>query len=101
LAVPAKPYRRLPLRELLTDAEKRSRDLVEQLNSHWLARASDLRDLSRPLRRRSHYPTLLALLNALQKIVQIHEETEGQLEYILRELDEIRDHARRERFNRQ
>jgi hypothetical protein len=99
--VPGKPYRRLPLRELLTDAEKRTRDLIEQFNSHWLARATDLRDLSRPVRRRSHYPTLLALLNSLQKLLQINEETEGLADYLLRELDEIREHARRERFSRQ
>jgi hypothetical protein len=99
--VPGKPYRRLPLRELLTDTEKRTRDLVEQLNNHWLARAADLRDLSRPVRRRSHYPTLLALLNSLQKLLQIHGEIEGLADYLLRELDEIREHARRERFNRQ
>ena len=51
--------RRLPLRDLLTDAEKRNRDLIEHLHNTWLARAADLRDLSRPVRRRSHYPTLV------------------------------------------
>ena len=95
-----KPTRRLPLRDLLTDAEKRSRDLAEHFHVTWLARAVDLHDLSRPLRRRSHYPTLLALLNALQKLLQTSEETEGLVEYLNRELEEIREHARRERINR-
>jgi len=95
-----KSYRRLPLRDLMTDAEKRSRDVAEHINSTWVAQVSDLRDLSRPVRKKSHYPTLLALQNALEKVVQLSSETDEQLEYLERQLTEIRDHARRERFNR-
>jgi hypothetical protein len=95
-----KSMRRLPLRDLLMDAEKRTRSLGEHLRDTWQARVTDLRDLSRPLRRRSHYPTLLALLNALQKLLQVSEETEGLIDYLGRELDEIREHAKRERLNR-
>ena len=96
-----KPYRRLPLRELLTDAEKRARDLSEHIGTHLMARAADLRELSRPVRRRSHYPTLLALVNSMQKLFEMQEESEEMATYLLRELDEIREHAKRERFNRQ
>lgn len=95
-----KGFRRLPLRELLTDAEKRARDLSEHVHVTWLARIADLRDLSRPLRRRSHYPTLLALLNALQKLVETSEETKKLIEHLTEELNQIRDHARRERLSR-
>jgi hypothetical protein len=98
--VAEKHFRRLPLRELLTDAEKRTRDLAEHLHTTWLAHVSDLRELSRPLRRRSNYPTLLALLNALRKVLQTSQETEGLLAHLRQELEEIRDHARRERLNR-
>jgi hypothetical protein len=95
-----KPMRRLPLRDLLTDAEKRTRDLVDHLHVTWLARASDLRDLSRPLRRRSHYPTGLALLHAIEALVKMNVETDALVEYLTSELEEIREHARRERLNR-
>jgi hypothetical protein len=95
-----KSFRRLPLRELLTDAEKRARDLIEHFTVTWVARAADLRDLSRPVRKRSHYPTLLALQNALQKVVQTNEETRHLIEYLSHELQEILDHARREQVNR-
>lgn len=93
-------FRRLPLRDLLTDAEKRTRDLIEHFTVTWLARFADLRDLSRPVRKRSHYPTLLALQNALQKAVQTNEETRHQIEYLSQELHEILDHARREQLAR-
>jgi hypothetical protein len=95
-----KPFRRLPLRELLTDAEKRTRDLVNHFTASWLLRAADLRDLSRPVRKRSHYPTLLALLHSLQKLSQSSEETRRMIEHLVQEMDEIREHARRERVNR-
>ncbi|HBI43603.1 MAG TPA: hypothetical protein DDY78_12250 [Planctomycetales bacterium] len=95
-----KPYRRLPLRELLTDAGKRARGLSEQISNHLTARAADLRELSRPIRRRSHYPTLLALLNSLQKLFEMQGETDEMADYLMRELDEIREHAKRERLNR-
>jgi hypothetical protein len=95
-----KTYRRLPLRDLLTDAEKRSRDVAEHIHNTWLPCANDIRDLSRPLRRKSHYPTMLALHNALQKLVTLSVETGDLIDYLERQLTEIRDHARRERLNR-
>ena len=95
-----KTYRRLPLRDLMTDAEKRSRDVAEQLTNSWLAKVSDLRDLSRPVRRKSHYPTLMALQNAIQKVVELANESGEMIAYLERQLTEIRDHARRERLNR-
>ena len=97
---PEKTYRRLPLRDLMTDAEKRSRDVAEHLNTGWGTRAADLRDLSRPLRRKSHYPTLLAIQNSLQKLIALTEETGEMIEYLEHQLTEIRDHARRERLSR-
>jgi hypothetical protein len=95
-----KTYRRLPLRDLMADAEKRARDVAEHIGSTWVVRVTDLRDLSRPLRRKSHYPTLLALQNALQRVIQLTAENDDLLDYLERQLTEIRDHARRERLNR-
>jgi hypothetical protein len=95
-----KTYRRLPLRDLLTDAEKRSRDVADNLQSNLLLKVADLRELSRPVRRKSHYPTLLALQNSLQKLLELAAEADDLIEYLERQLTEIRDHARRERFNR-
>lgn len=97
---PDKTYRKLPLRDLITDAEKRCRDIAEHYGHTWMSGATDLRDLSRPVRRKSHYPTLLALQNSLQKMVRLTNESEELLEYLERQLTEIRDHARRERMNR-
>jgi len=93
-------YRRLPLRDLMADAEKRCRSVAEHINATWLTRVTDLRDLSRPLRRKSHYPTLLALQNSLQKVIELTAEAGELIDYLERQLDEIREHARRERLQR-
>lgn len=93
-------FRRLPLRDLLTDAEKRVRDLFEHFNVTWLSRVEDLRDLSRPIRKRSHYPTVHVLQNALQKTLETNKETHVLIDHLAQELNEILEHARREQLNR-
>jgi NTP pyrophosphatase (non-canonical NTP hydrolase) len=95
-----KPARRMTLRQLLTSSEKCSHDLAEQLHSTLLSRVADCRELSRPVRRRSNYPTVVALSNALRKLGEAEEEIEALVGFLLEELQEIREHARRERFNR-
>src|ERR1700735_5052599 len=100
MPVPEKPIKRLTLRELLTDAEKPPRQLAEHLQSNWLSRAVDVRELSRTVRRRSHFPTVTALSNAVQKLLELSRETESQLDYLVQELQAIRDHARREKSQR-
>ncbi len=95
-----RPQRRMTLRQLMTHSEKVVRDLMDHLNTVLMPREQDFRDLSRPVRRRSHYPTLLALHNALQKLRESDEECQQMSEYLLELLQEIREHAKRERVNR-
>jgi hypothetical protein len=94
------PIRRMTLRQLLTHSEKCSRDLIDQLNATLLPRVSDYRDLSRPVRRRSHYPKIGSLVNALNKLSDVGAETSALAAYLQEQLDEIRDRAHRERVNR-
>jgi C4-dicarboxylate-specific signal transduction histidine kinase len=93
-------YRRLPLRDLITDAEKRSRDVADNLQTSLLAKLDDLHDLSRSVRKKSHFPTLLALHNSLSAVLELSQESDELLAYLEHQLAEIRDHAQRERFNR-
>jgi hypothetical protein len=95
-----KPARRMTLRQLLTHTEKAARDLIEHLQSSLLSQLSDFRDLSRPVRRRSHYPTMLAVHNALRKLCESAEETKAMGEGLLEALEEIQEHAKRERASR-
>ena len=95
-----KPARRMTLRQLLIHAEKCSRDLLEQINATLMPRLADFRDLSRPVRRKSHYPTLIALMNSLNKLEQANTEIQNLVEYLGDQLEDIHEHARRERVNR-
>jgi hypothetical protein len=95
-----RPTRRMTLRQLMTHAEKCTRDLIEHFQTTVLPRMTDFRDLSRPIRRRSHYPTLLALMNSLKKLQEAGAETDTLAEYLLEQMQDIREHAKRERVNR-
>jgi hypothetical protein len=95
-----RPARRMTLRQLLTHSEKCARDLIEHCSTSLMTRVSDFRDLSRPVRRRSHYPTMVALGNALKKLLEAGQEAEVLATYLLEQMAEIREHARRERVNR-
>jgi hypothetical protein len=95
-----KPARRMTLRQLLIHSEKCSRDLIEQINATLMPRIADFRDLSRPLRRKSHYPTLIAVMNSLAKLEQANTEIQTLVEYLGDQLEAIHEHARRERVNR-
>jgi hypothetical protein len=92
--------RRMPLRDLLIDVEKRGRQFTEHLNGSWVPRAADLRELSRSVRRRSHFPTVAAVQNAVQQMLALKEETDRLIDHIVHELEEIHEHALRERMNR-
>ena len=90
----------MTLRQLLTHSEKCTRDLIEHAQATLLPRVTDFRDLNRPVRRRSHYPTLVAMVNSMHKVEQSCQETQTQANYLLERLQEIREHARKERINR-
>lgn len=94
------PIRRMTLRQLLTHSEKCNRDLAEQVASTLLRRIKECRELTRPVRKRSAFPSVLSLMNALQHLEEAGDEVIALTEYILEQLELIRDHAQREKANR-
>lgn len=98
--MPPPTGRRLPLRQLLTVTEKSARDLIEYLRSFLGPRLTEFRDVSRPVRRRSSYPTMVAVRNSLKKLQEAADDAKRQSEQLLERLEEIREHARREHVNR-
>jgi hypothetical protein len=95
-----KPAKRMTLRELLTHAEKCSRDLLDHYQGNVLPHTAEFRDLNRPVRRRSHYPTLMAMQNALNMLDEASSEGMERANYLLEQLQSIRDSASREVANR-
>ena len=92
--------RRLPLRQLLTSCDKHTRELHELIHTDYLPRLSDCRDLSRPVRRRSHYPTMTSLQNGLARLRETSEKVQKMAALVQEHLDAIRDHAHREKLGR-
>lgn len=91
-----KPNKRMTLRERLTYTEKCTRDLIEHLHGDLLAVLAEFRDLTRPVRRKSHYPTRTAIGNSLKNLATSGEETMLMCEFLLEELKYIGDSAQRE-----
>jgi hypothetical protein len=95
-----RPIQRMTLRELLTHAAKLTHDVREMANTTHQKRLADLHELSRPTRRKSQYPSIISLQNA----VQHYSESARDLFVLLTSLEEhlqaIHEQANRARFER-
>jgi len=92
--------RRLPLRQLLASSDKAARELAEQVHTHLLPRIADFRDLSRPVRRKSQFPTMVAFQNGLRRMLASNDQMKEMLGVLQEHLDAIRDHAQKEKLSR-
>src|ERR1019366_2626817 len=95
-----KTLRRLPLRQLLASSDRTTRDLAELVHTHLLPRVIDFRDLTRPVRRKSHYPTMVAFQNGMRRTMEANDRLQVLVGLLQEHLDAIRDHAQREKLNR-
>src|ERR1700677_3681760 len=95
-----KPVRRLTLRQLLNQAEKCTANLIECCKSHFLKEATEYRGLSRPVRRRSQFPTMMAMQNSLRKFEDANRSLHTIADFLCEHLKAIRDHANGKRVNR-
>ena len=96
----SKSLRRLPLRQLLASSDKTTREVAELVHTHLLPRVVDFRDLSRPVRRKSQYPTIVAFLNGLRRMTEANDQVQAVLAVLQEHLDTIREHAQREKLAR-
>jgi hypothetical protein len=94
------PVRRLTLRQLLNQAEKCTANVIECCKNQYLKEISEYRALSRPVRRRSQFPTMITMQNALHKLQGANANLHHLANVLHEHLEAIRDHAVRERVNR-
>lgn len=95
-----KSLRRLPLRQLLASSDRTTRDLAELVHTHLMPRIADFRDLSRPVRRKSQFPTMVAFQNGLRRMMEANDRLQATVGVLQEHLEAIRDHAQREKLNR-
>lgn len=91
---------RMTLRELLTFSEKCTRELHTMIHDELLRDLADYRELSRPVRRKSHYPKMVAVENAYRKVMQTRSRVQELTNHLEECLNTIREHAKREIVNR-
>lgn len=91
-----KPTRRMTLRELLLQAERTMKDLAEHLRGDFQLHVEDLRELSRPVRRRSQYPTMAAMKNATGRLEGACEEQAVRAQSLMQQVVVLRNRVRRE-----
>lgn len=95
-----KPGRRVTLRQLLLQAEKSTQDLIQLYRAQLAGSLAEFREACRPVRRRSSYPTLQTIRQALKKLQAANEEAGKRVEQLHKQLLEIRERAKREQANR-
>lgn len=93
---PAKPTVRMTLQELLTQAQKCARDLCEHFHAGVFNALTDFHEVSRPIRKRSRFPTVQAFKNSLDKFSEVAEETLLLSDLLLEFLNETLRRAKAE-----
>jgi hypothetical protein len=91
-----KPLRRMTLHDLIKGVSRSSRELAEQARGEVVPHLSDFRELTRPTRARSRYPSFIAVYNALRRIEEAQEEYQLRYETLLKQLRMVRKVARKQ-----
>jgi len=100
MITPNVPVERMTLRQLMTHAEKLTRDINDYVHSELLGKLSDLHELSRPVRRKSQYPTIAALRNSIAKVETSVDGLLRLMAIVQEHLDAIGQQAKRSRSSR-
>lgn len=94
----AKPRRRMTLLELLTHVEKDVHALREYVRTCMWSALDDVQRVGRPVRKHSHYPTMLTLHNSLENLNSAGGQGLARMFAGLNEcLEEIDQHLQRDR----
>lgn len=94
------PAERMTLAQLLTHTEKLARGLTEHFRNILPAQLAEFRDLTRPVRRRSVFPTKRVLANALAKLQQLDQETLNMINQLEDLLQKVYQRSKPEQDNR-
>ena len=91
---------RMTLRDLLSHAAKLTREMSEMANTRHQKCISDLHELSRPTRRKTQYPSIVSLQNAVHRYAESTRELNALIATLEEHLQAIREQANRARFER-
>lgn len=99
MAIP-KPNRRLTLQQLLVHTEKHCKEVHDNFRITVWPSLSEFRDLARPVRKRSNFPTMVALQNSLNHVVTNFKEADEMVKALMEWLEETLELAQRQQKHR-
>jgi hypothetical protein len=91
---------RMTLRDLLIHTEKMARDITESVHCQFTPKVTEFRDLARISRKKSVYPTLHTIDNAMHRVEVSVEELRKLLASVEANVGAIAERIRRERLDR-
>jgi hypothetical protein len=92
-----KPKRRMALQELLVHVEKYSHDFEEYMRVNVQPLLGDLREMSRPKRKQSNYPTVVAVQNLVDNLRATADEVRRMTEVMREWFAQLDEHVQRAR----
>jgi hypothetical protein len=92
-----KPKRRMTLQELLVHVEKYSHDFEEYMRINVHPCLGDLREMSRPKRKHSNYPTVIAVQNSVDNLRTTADEVRRMTDVMMEWFAQLDDHVQRAR----
>ncbi len=72
----------------------------EEVSKDFLSRLTECRELTRPVRRRTHYSSMKHLQNGLRRLKEAADRLDAICNQLMDDLDAVREHAQRERLSR-
>jgi hypothetical protein len=91
---------RMTLRDLLTHAEKRARDVTDVVHTQFMPKVTEFRDLARAGRKKSQYPTMHTIDNAVHRVELTLEELLKVMASVEANVSQIAERIRKERLDR-
>jgi hypothetical protein len=95
-----RPLDRMPLRNILAQASKITHEIADLCNKNMPPRLADLHELSRANRKKSHYPTIVAVENGVHHYRETSTEILNLVKSLEEHLDAIRQQSNRARMER-
>lgn len=83
--------RRMPLRDLLNHMDLRCRELLEHIQMDVTPIVAEFHKISRPVRKKSAYPSIRSICNVHERLRKSHEYAENMSRSIEETLQAIED----------
>ena len=97
MITPDRPIERMTLRQLMSHSEKLAHGVREHVTTTYFKQLGDLRELARPVRRKSHYPTVTSLKNEIADFEQSMATLSGEMDALQQACQAIHKQIKAER----